>query len=134
MISTKQKKLIKNAYKALEHAIGDRNSYIWNEYLDVIKAEDKQHMRMAFASRGAMTKGVRIEFFAMHTIVQFVAPDKDMSNYVPKIEEYWHLKRSWFGAYALFVEFREHIEQALQSFNLSELVALDYAELEKLPE
>jgi hypothetical protein len=65
----------------------------------------------------------------VRTIADYYAPTPENKTKDPDAADFFHLKTSRFMAYALVHEYREHIAKAFDGFDMTEIGALDYAEL-----
>lgn len=131
MTKTESIRLIDKAYAELAYQVGEREARGWNAYIDQIKREEKDHRgtwSVGFAGntkQNGLTLAQSVRLFALRTIVQYLEGDS------LDAKDYLHIRTSHYFAYALATEYGVSVRKALDKFNLAEILALDYAELNK---
>lgn len=123
--STRQ--LINTAFGALEVLNNVRMTPYRTQLFDLCLAEERDSRGGRVGKEFDATPSECARMFCVRTIATFLLnPSR-----VPSVSDYLHILPSRFLAAALVLNYRPLIEAALKDFNLSELAALDYRELDK---
>ncbi len=113
--------LIDKAFFAIERALeSDRD---FDTFFRQVMSEEKDHRRFVTGTNGLSTPQ------AARLFVVRVITEQFLSSKAPATEDIFTFRLSKFQAFALVARYRGRVVAALTPFDLNELLALDYAEL-----
>jgi len=113
--------LIDKAFYALTRALESGRDF--ETYYRQNQSEERDHRRFVSAPRG-ITAPQSAKLFCVRQIAEYLNGQK-----APNIGDIFSFRLSVYQAYALVLNHRDKITVALEPFDLTELVALNYAEL-----
>lgn len=115
---------IEKAFYALDRALESGRDF--NTYYQQNLEEERGHRRFVGSPYG-ITAPQAARLFCVRQIASYLNRDK-----APEIANIFSFRLSVYQAFALVETNRQKITEALKEFDLSELIALDYAELNKV--
>jgi hypothetical protein len=126
-----QVKLIRSTWKKIAYCFeGISYGQYGNNYLRENIQEEKLHDSGRFESvKRFLSIQEAGELFAVKQLVKYLIKDEVLT-----VEGYHYMRKSIFTAYSLAHEYKEKLLKALEGVNVSEVLAVNYAELQRIPE
>lgn len=105
---------------------------IYSNYLQENIREEKRHLQGKPEScRHGLTVNEAGTFFAVKQIVEFFQKKNYglESIYIPKVEDYLHIRKTIFTAYAIVANYNSEIAEVLKDVDYGAVLNMDYVEL-----
>ena len=115
--------LIRSMFVRMERIF--ESSTDWNRYIDMIKDEERQHRNFG--------KGLGQDWLSRADSVRLFAVRNILWSFKPKPEDFFHVKPSCFGGFALKVERMGDLVEDFTKEEREAFLALDYAQLNQEP-
>lgn len=118
--------LIDKAFNTLEHALASKNDFATFYEQNLKEERGHRNFGRGFGAN-AISAPQAARLFCVRQIAEYLNGDP-----APDVANIFHHRLSSYQAYALVANYRERIAQSLEPFDLQALLALDYAELNKV--
>lgn len=122
-------RLIKEMYWRVSRAC--ESTRYWEQYLELHRQEEKSHRRFCPDHvQCGLTAGESVALFACKELLEIITGDQ----FRPACEDYFHIRKSIYAAWALFKECGERLRGEITAAEAKNwLTLIDYAELNKDP-
>ena len=116
-------KLIRHMFGRMERIF--ESSMDWDRYVDTIEQEERQHRNFCSGfGKNCIGRSDSVRLFAVRNILW---------AFKPKPEDFFHVKPSCFGGFALRVEKMGELVAEFTKEEREAFLALDYAQLNQEP-
>lgn len=118
--------LIDTAFSALERALASSGDFATFYEQNLKEERGHRNFGRGFGAN-AITAPQAARLFCVRQIAEYLNDER-----TPDVANIFHHRLSNYQAYALVANYRERVVKALEPFDLQALLALDYAELNKV--
>ena len=117
-------KLIRSMFVRMERIF--ESGMDWDRYIHILEAEQRDWRKFR-------TPVLCINHLGNKDSVRLFAVKEILEDFEPKAKDFFHIKHSCYGGYALRVEYHEAIQGQFTQEEREAFLALDYAQLNQEP-